>query len=112
MAQTIYSNVYRVHGRPKKKATERFKPISTKHLPIVTSVRDGALDYKACASTNEVGVALISSKPRYEDEAMAQREHAAQQEIEYKKTCVAIPYNKGAYQYVTEGMDPKNFGRK
>lgn len=42
----------------------------------------------------------------------AQREALAQAEIERKKKRVAIPFNKGPYQYITEGMDPKTFGKK
>lgn len=45
------------------------------------------------------------------DEMIA-REKAAQEEIEHKKKRVAVLYNKGAYQYITDEMDPKTFGRK
>jgi hypothetical protein len=45
------------------------------------------------------------------DEMIA-REKAAQEEIERKKKRVAVLYNKGAYQYITDEMDPKTFGRK
>jgi hypothetical protein len=33
-------------------------------------------------------------------------------EIERKKTRVAPAYNKGATQYITDGVDPKTLGRK
>lgn len=45
-------------------------------------------------------------------EEMREREALAQQEIERKKTRVAIVCHKSSYQYITEGMDPKLFGRK
>lgn len=43
---------------------------------------------------------------------MAEREAKAQQEIQQKKKRVAILFNKGGYGYITDGMDPKTFGRK
>lgn len=43
---------------------------------------------------------------------LANREAEAQKEIEAKKKRVAILYNKGGIQYITDGMDPKTFGRK
>jgi len=43
---------------------------------------------------------------------MAHRESAAQEEVEAKKKRIAPLYNKGAYQYLTEGTDPKDIGRK
>lgn len=107
----IYSHVYRVWNAPKKKAT-KFKPLTAKHIPTVVASRPGALDYKQYASSTSDGVALLSERGQKYEGEMAEREKVAREEIEYKKTCVAIPYNKGAYQYVTEGMDPKNFGRK
>lgn len=113
MATTIYSHVYRNWGSKPKSKEVKFKPITSAHLPKVTSVRSGAMDYKLHQSADEqAGVVTVPvERPQYEGE-MLERELAARKEIEYKKTCVAIPYNKGAYQYVTEGMDPKNFGRK
>lgn len=33
-------------------------------------------------------------------------------EIERKKTQIAPAYNKGGYQYITEGTDPSDLGRK
>lgn len=53
----------------------------------------------------------VAAKPRYTGK-MLERERAAQVEIDRKKSQVAVPYNKGAYQFVTPGMDPKTFGRK
>lgn len=32
--------------------------------------------------------------------------------IEEKKNRVAIAFNKGSYQYITDESDPKNFGKK
>lgn len=36
----------------------------------------------------------------------------AKQEISDKSKRVAIPYNKGAYQYITPGTSGKDIGRK
>ena len=55
-----------------------------------------------------------SSKPlpvRYVGE-MAEREAAAQKEIAQKKKRVAVLYNKGGLQYISDDADPKTFGRK
>lgn len=32
--------------------------------------------------------------------------------IKHKATCIAPAYSKGAYQYVSAGMDPADLGRK
>jgi hypothetical protein len=37
-------------------------------------------------------------------------EAAAKQESERKSRRVAIAYDKGAYQYIADGDDPKDFG--
>jgi hypothetical protein len=61
----------------------------------------------------KVVVTMRTRKVVYEGD-MAERERIAQQEIQRKKTQVAITVNKGAYQYVG-GMsadDAKMFGRK
>lgn len=50
--------------------------------------------------------------PEELEEEMRKREAAAQAEIERKRTHVAILCHKSSYQYITEGMDPKLFGRK
>lgn len=55
-----------------------------------------------------------STKPmpvRYVGE-MAEREAAAQKEIAQKKKRVAVLYNKGGLQYISDDADPKTFGRK
>jgi hypothetical protein len=57
------------------------------------------------------GSATKKNAPKYEGE-LAEREKKAQQEIAYKKTCVAPYCNKGGYVYVTPGMDPTTLGRK
>lgn len=43
---------------------------------------------------------------------LAAREALAQKEKERKKTRIAPAYSKGAYQYITDGMDPSELGRK
>lgn len=43
---------------------------------------------------------------------MAEREKAAQKEIERKKRRTAPLYNKGGYQYVTDETDLSDLGRK
>ena len=37
-------------------------------------------------------------------------EKQAKIESEHKSRRVAIAYDKGGYQFITEGMDPKDFG--
>jgi hypothetical protein len=57
----------------------------------------------------------LKVKPVIDDEKleeMQRREASAREEIERKKKRVAVTVNKGAYQYITDGMDPKTFGRK
>ena len=55
-------------------------------------------------------IAIATEQVRYEGE-LAEREAAAQQEIERKKKRTAPAYSKGAYQYISE-MDIKYIGRK
>jgi hypothetical protein len=43
---------------------------------------------------------------------MKMREELAQAEIQKKKSRVAVLYNKGGLQYISDEMDPKTFGRK
>lgn len=53
------------------------------------------------------------SKRDYTDNPeLAAREALAQKEIERKKKRLAPAYSKGAYQYITDGMDPTELGRK
>lgn len=49
---------------------------------------------------------------RYEDPVMAEREAKAQVEIDYKKTCTAPAFSKGAYQYVYSEEQAKLVGKK
>jgi hypothetical protein len=49
----------------------------------------------------------------YEDDPlMAEREAIALQQAEEKKKRIAPAYSKGAYQYISEGTDLKDIGRK
>lgn len=43
---------------------------------------------------------------------MELREQRAQAEIKQKQKRVAVLYNKGAYQYISDEMDPATFGKK
>lgn len=54
--------------------------------------------------------AIVIDEDRAEE--MQEREAAAQEEKKRKAKRVAIVCHKSSYQYVTEGMDPKLFGRK
>jgi hypothetical protein len=53
----------------------------------------------------------LKRTPKYQGE-LAAREALAQKEIDKKKKCTGVLYNKGAYQYITEGMDPTTLGKK
>lgn len=48
---------------------------------------------------------------KYEGE-MAQRESAAQEEVEAKKKRIAPMYNKGAYMLITEDTDLTTLGKR
>lgn len=45
------------------------------------------------------------------DPEMAERERAALKEIERKKLCTGVAYNKGAYQYISNKDDALTLGR-
>jgi hypothetical protein len=75
-------------------------PDRNAHHTIVSSKHTGVF---ACGQD-------VTQK-RYSDE-MLERELKAQEEIERKKKRVSIAYNKGAYQYITDGTDPKDIGKK
>jgi hypothetical protein len=47
-----------------------------------------------------------------EVEGWEERERAAAEEIERKKKRTAPLYNKGGYQYISDGEDPTTLGRK
>ena len=58
-------------------------------------------------------VRVFKAKPKYDhDPELAQREVDAQQEIARKKKRTAPAYSKGGYMYITDGMDPKDLGKK
>lgn len=54
---------------------------------------------------------VMKATPRYKGE-MAEREAEAKKEIEKKKKQTGVLFNKGGYQYITEGMDPTTLGKK
>ena len=54
----------------------------------------------------------IKAQPIELSPEMQERERRAQAEIKQKQKRVAVLYNKGAYQYISDEMDPKTFGRK
>jgi len=56
-------------------------------------------------------VRSATKKKQYAGE-MAEREAEAQKEIAAKKKRVAPLFNKGGYQFITDGTDPKDIGRK
>lgn len=62
----------------------------------------------------ESSLSATTVKPvaRYTDPEMKERERAARAEIEAKKMRVAPAYSKGAYQYITDGTDPRELGCK
>lgn len=99
-------------GKPVKRAKRAFEPLktrvyhnqgfNTRDLPSCTSEYDKSKD------------PLFASKKRYDGE-MADREAAAQIEVERKKTMVAPLYNKAGYEYIggiTDATILKNLGRK
>ncbi|QYW02659.1 hypothetical protein CPT_Marzo_121 [Stenotrophomonas phage Marzo] len=97
--------------KPKGEVFQKYKPDKS-FKPLTTSpprpIRQSD-QYKSAA--------MPAAKPvlpvRYEGE-MAEREAAAQREIERKKTMVAPMYSKGGYQYVGD-VPPeivKTLGRK
>lgn len=53
----------------------------------------------------------VKVKPKLSPE-MEERERLARQETERKKKRVAVLYNKGAYQYISDEMDPTTIGKK
>lgn len=61
---------------------------------------------------------LVSMVPTIQQERQALtpemelREQRAQAEIKQKQKRVAVLYNKGAYQYISDEMDPATFGKK
>ena len=53
---------------------------------------------------------VAKPKTRYDGELL-ERELLAQQEIERKKKRVGITFNKGAYQYLGDDIDPTTLGK-
>lgn len=60
---------------------------------------------------NGVDPVRVLSKVEYTGE-LAKREEEARKEVEAKKKRVAPLFNKGGYQYITDGTDLKDIGRK
>lgn len=95
-----------------------------KRWPVVSKAKKKLLKDSLAVVLSRNSNRLVSSYPsvavdpvkpvmrkRYVGE-MAEREAKAQEEIKQKQKRVAILFNKGGYGYITDGMDPKTFGRK
>ena len=85
------------------KIHKEFTPL----IPKPVFRRDEGESYPSHETT--LGI-VAKDKPKYTGE-MLEREKKAQEEIERKKLCVAVPYNKGPIMYVA-GYNPKDFGKK
>lgn len=94
-----------VHGI--KVERKKFTPLETP-LPIKPhEIRNQNLN----VISESRSVKYENLEPKYEGE-FAERERAANIEIERKKSMVAPAYNKGAYQLITPDMNPAELGRK
>lgn len=79
-------------------------------LEMPTNVR-----YQMDTTTKIKSNDKIVNKVRIKQELtpeMLVRERAARKELEQKSKRIAPLFNKGAYQYITDDMDPKTIGRK
>ncbi len=90
---------------PDGKAT-RTKRTQDRELSV--AYRHDVLPYKSMAGT------MLDTPDVFEFEVdnHAEREAAAQVEIEHKKKRTAPLYNKGGYQYITDGMELDTLGKK
>lgn len=91
-------------GRPAVKAKRWID-----YGPIIVRAREELVINSVRTTESCTGPSI--ERPRYEGE-MLEREQSAMEEIERKKKRVGITVNKGAYQYLTPGMDPKTLGKK
>lgn len=96
-------------GSPEEKVNRDFRPILSDPLSKVLAFNsDRTVAHVRSPSYAPIG----APQPRLKYTGkMAEREAKAQLEIEKKKKKVAIPYNKGGYQYI-DGYDPKDLGKK
>lgn len=90
---------------PKQKPSE-YAPKSNWRME-----EDKTLKVKSLDTTDSFTLA-VRAKKTYQDTAMNAREEIAQRLLAAKKNRIAPAYNKGAYQYITDGADPKELGKK
>lgn len=97
--------------KPKGEVYQKYKP--DRSFKVLTTSPSRPIRQSDQYKSAEMPAPKTVLPVRYEGE-MAEREAAAQREIERKKTMVAPMYSKGAYQYVGD-VPPeivKTLGRK
>lgn len=93
----------------KRKSKAKFTPIKIDPLQIINELNaDRSLSHYP---SPHVIIPRAKPKPQYEGK-MAEREAKAQEEIAEKKKRTGILYNKGPYGFISDGIDPKDLGKK
>lgn len=91
---------------PKKKPSE-YVPKSNWRMEEDTTLKIKSLD-----TIDSFTLVVDKTRMHQNDAVMNAREEIAQRLLAAKKNRIAPAYNKGAYQYITDGTDPKELGKK
>jgi len=84
-----------------------FRPLT---LSTVTR-RGGSMDFNILSSRDEPG-GIAEYRSVMDPRSLAAESKETRDAIIAKSRCLAPAYSKGAYQYVTPGMDPTDLGKK
>jgi hypothetical protein len=94
--------------RQKNKTKKATVDASTSSMEKISSLGNGFAPIVAKRSVFD----SVWRRDYEDDPLMAEREAIALQQAEEKKKRIAPAYSKGAYQYISEGTDLKDIGRK
>ena len=109
--RAAYEEQQRSYGNDPRKKYKPSEKISGFSVVGNINKRVGYDDHDKIPSLNPKQVSsMYKTKIKYTGE-MAEREKKAQEEIAYKKTCVAS-LHKSNFIYVTPGINPSGLGRK
>lgn len=113
----IYTST-KFNNRGKRKKSKQAKPIA-RRIPIgefrdlsSSKIPSYRRDERIIPSITSTGMINVSRNSVMEPMNLAKESDEVREAIIAKSKRIAIAYNKGAYQYVTDDTDAKTIGKK
>lgn len=103
---TLEAYIDYLHGKPLK---TKVKP-STPKLPSYKIPKE--LDHSVYKSSSDFSGIHPTRNSIMDPISLLREDEETRNAIIEKSKRIAIAYNKGSYQYITDGTDPKTIGRK